>query len=59
LKTKKTVVVAIIILLSMLISSFALYQHIQNQIDAEMVKDDVDKIKKYIESQKRELSTAG
>jgi len=38
----------------MLAGSFTIYQHMHNQTEAERLKDDVQKIKKYIESQKRE-----
>jgi hypothetical protein len=43
----------------MFTGSFSIYQYMQNQTEAERVKDDVQKIKKYIELQKRELNSIG
>jgi flagellar basal body-associated protein FliL len=55
---KKIVIIAIIVI-GMFTGSFTIYQHMQNQTEAERVKDDVQKVKKYIELQKRELNSIG
>jgi flagellar basal body-associated protein FliL len=55
---KKIVIIAIIVI-GMFTGSITIYQHMQNQTEAERVKDDVQKIKKYIELQKRELNSIG
>lgn len=58
MNVKKIVIIAIIVI-GMLTGSFTIYKYIQNQTEAERVKDDVQKIKKYIELQKRELNPIG
>ena len=58
LNVKKIVIIAIIVI-GMFTGSFTIYQYMQNQTEAERVKDDVQKIKKYIELQKRELNSIG